>query len=198
MSASTPIFAAVISWIFLSQKLTLLDILGISVTLAGISFVTMERNHGSYGSTPGPKFWGYILGLLGSVGQAVALATAKAGMGETISPLNATFIRMAAAAVVIWVFQLAWRGLGDVKMALRDRKALGAMSAAACTGPVIGVWLSLIAIQYTKIGIAATLMATTPLWIIPLVMIIHKERPSFRAIGGTIAAVGGVALLLLF
>jgi drug/metabolite transporter (DMT)-like permease len=79
--------------------------------------------------------------------------------------------------------------------ALRDKRSMGAISAAAMIGPTIGVWMSLLSIQYTKIGIAATLMATTPLWVIPLVMAIHGERPSWRAIAGTVMAVAGVGVL---
>lgn len=71
------------------------------------------------------------------------------------------------------------------------------MIAAAIVGPTFGVWMSLLSIHYTEVGIAATLMSTTPLWVIPLVMIIHHERPSIRAVFGTVVTVLGVALILL-
>ncbi len=198
LTASSPIFAVVIAWVFVGQHMTPLDLLGIGLTLAGISWVILERNRVSFGAQGGSKTLGYSLGLCGSVAQAVALTMAKVGMGDNIPPLNASFIRMCAAAVAIWLIAVAARRLTRIRLALKDCRAMTAMGAAAVIGPVFGIWLSLLSIQYTKIGIASTLMATTPLFIIPLVMIIHKERPGIRAIFGTAAAVGGVAMIFLF
>jgi drug/metabolite transporter (DMT)-like permease len=198
MGASSPIFAVVIAWIFLGQKLSVLDLAGIAITLTGIGWVTLERNHNSFGAQPGgSKALGYLLGIGGSLGQAIALSMAKVGMGDNIPPLNASLVRMIAAVITIWIIVIAGGRLPAIKQGLKDRKALGAISAAAFLGPFLGIWFSLVSIQYTKIGIASTLMATTPLWIIPLVMIIHKERPSIRAIFGTLAAVGGVSIIFL-
>lgn len=197
MGASTPIFAVVIAWIFLDQRLAAVDLLGIALTIAGLCWVVLERNHNSFGGRPGRKWPGYLLGTCGSLGQATAITLAKVGMRDNIQPLNATFIRMAAAALSIVILARLTgihRGVGD---ALKNNRVMIAIIAAAFVSPFIGVWLSLMSIQFTQIGIASTLMATTHLWVIPLVMIIHKERPSFRAIAGTIIAVAGVSILFL-
>ena len=62
-------------------------------------------------------------------------------------------------------------------------------------GPFLGVSLSLAAVKYTESGVAATIMAITPVLLIPIVIFFHKEKVSFRAIAGAVIAVGGVALL---
>jgi drug/metabolite transporter (DMT)-like permease len=198
LTASSPIFAVIIAWIFVGQQMSLLDLLGIAMTLVGISWVILERSSNSFGAQTGPKALGYLLGIGGSLAQAVALTMAKVGMGDNIPPLNASFVRMVSAAVAIWIIIFASGRLSNIRRALKDGKAMTAIGSAAVVGPFLGIWLSLLSVQYTKIGIASTLMATTPLWIIPLVMIIHKERPSLRAIIGTITTVAGVAILLLF
>ncbi|TFH65202.1 MAG: DMT family transporter, partial [Candidatus Zixiibacteriota bacterium] len=198
LTASSPIFAVIIAWVFVGQELGVLDLLGIAVTLAGISWVILERNRNSFGAQAGPKALGYLLGICGSLAQAVALTMAKVGMGDNIPPLNASFVRMVSATVAIWVIVIATGRLSRTREALKDGRAMTAMSAATIVGPFLGIWLSLLSVQYTKIGIASTLMATTPLFIIPLVMVIHKERPSVRAIFGTAAAIGGVAIIFLF
>lgn len=198
MTASAPIFAVIVAWVFLDQELGLLDLLGIALTLIGIAWVILERNRNSFGAQAGPRALGYLLGICGSLAQAVALTMAKAGMGNNIPPLNASFVRMVSAAVAIWIIVFATGRLSSIRKALGDGKAMAAMSTATIIGPFLGIWLSLLSIQYTKIGIAATLMATTPLFVIPLVMIFHKERPSLRAIIGTVTTVAGVAILFLF
>ena len=198
LTASSPIFAVIVAWVFVGQKLGALDLLGITITLAGIGWVILERRSNSFGAQPGSKALGYLLGIGGSLAQAVALTMAKVGMGDNIPPLNASFVRMVSAAIAIWIIVVATRRLTRIRVALQDSKALTAIGSAAVIGPFFGIWLSLLSVQYTKIGIASTLMATTPLFIIPLVMVIHKERPSVRAIFGTAAAVGGVAIIFLF
>ncbi|PWB71253.1 EamA family transporter, partial [candidate division GN15 bacterium] len=41
--ASAPIIATVIAWVFLGEKLKLIDLIGIAVTIAGITWVVAER-----------------------------------------------------------------------------------------------------------------------------------------------------------
>ncbi len=197
LAASTPIFAVVISWIALDQSLKPVHLLGIAITLGGLAWVTLERNSRTFGEQAGgSKSFGYFLAAIGSLCQAVGLVTAKIGMAEIWSPLSAAAVRLLLAAIVTWILAVARGRLRSVAAGIRDRRAMLAMSAAAVIGPVAGIWMSLLSIQHTQIGIASTLMSTTPLWVIPLVMIIHHERPSWRAIVGTVITVAGVALLL--
>jgi drug/metabolite transporter (DMT)-like permease len=198
LAASTPIFAVLVSWLVLDQELGIVQLGGIAVTLGGLAWVTLERNAQTFGAeSGGSKGWGYVLAGIGALGQATGLVAAKIGMKENLTPLSAAMIRMLSAAVMIWLIAV---GRGRVRKTISDfgdRKARLAMCAAAVIGPVFGIWMSLVSIKLTKVGIAATLMSTTPLWVIPLVMVVHGERPSARAIIGTIVTVCGVALLFL-
>lgn len=198
LAASTPIFAVLLSWVILDQSLSWVHLVGITIVLSGLGWVTLERNAKTFGEEKGgSKVWGYTLAGIGAMGQATGLIAAKIGMKDNLTPLSASMIRMVSAAVMIWIIAAGQGKVRETITGLRDRKARLAMVAAAFIGPVFGIWMSLISIKLTKVGIAATLMSTTPLWIIPLVMIIHGERPSPRAIIGTIITVGGVALLFL-
>jgi drug/metabolite transporter (DMT)-like permease len=64
-------------------------------------------------------------------------------------------------------------------------------------GPFFGISFSLIAVEHTSVGIAATIMALVPVLMLPLVRLIYKEQLSWRAILGASVAVGGVAVLFL-
>ncbi|NNF05775.1 MAG: EamA family transporter, partial [Candidatus Eisenbacteria bacterium] len=57
--------------------------------------------------------------------------------------------------------------------------------------------LSLVAVTYTKAGVAATLMAIVPILVLPLVRWVFKERITARAFVGALIAVLGVAILTL-
>jgi drug/metabolite transporter (DMT)-like permease len=65
------------------------------------------------------------------------------------------------------------------------------------TGPFLGIWLSLYAVQTARLGIASTLMALPPVILIPLEYLLFKQRVSARSALGTLAAIAGVTLIFI-
>jgi drug/metabolite transporter (DMT)-like permease len=80
---------------------------------------------------------------------------------------------------------------------MKNGRAMAFAFAGATAGPFLGVWMSLVAVSKIEAGIAATLNATTPVMIIPIVLWYYKEKVSTRAILGAVVAVIGVAMLFL-
>ncbi len=69
---------------------------------------------------------------------------------------------------------------------------------ATLIGTVAGVWLLIIAITRSySTGVAATLLALTPVFVLPLVAIVDRERLTARAVVGALVAFAGVAALFL-
>jgi drug/metabolite transporter (DMT)-like permease len=79
----------------------------------------------------------------------------------------------------------------------RDRRAFAAMMGGAFFGPFLGIWLSMIAIQLSRLGIASTLMALPPVILIPVEYFVYRQPVSWRSVLGTILAFVGVALIFL-
>lgn len=147
---------------------------------------------------------GVLLAFVGVLGQATGIVMSKMAMlGAVerglppIDPLPATFTRMLAGGLIIWTIVASSGKTMPVVRTLRDRRAAVLTFFGAVCGPFLGVWLSLVSSLNTQLGIAGTLMATSPVWVIPLVMIIHKERVSWRAALGAVGALAGVAMLFL-
>jgi drug/metabolite transporter (DMT)-like permease len=198
MMSLAPVMTAVIAFLLIGETLSPMAIIGIVVTLAGVSWVTTDRKDiGSIDNREGSKAFGVLMGVGGAFGQALGLVLAKEGMGQTFNPLSATLLRMLTAAVAIWIVAGARREIITTLKSLADLKCLLTLSGAAFLGPTVGVWLSLVAVKNTEAGIAATLMSTFPVVIIPLTMIVHHERPSYRSVLGAIVAVAGVAMLFI-
>ena len=80
---------------------------------------------------------------------------------------------------------------------LRERTVVLSTIGGAFTGPFLGVSLSLVALSAAPVGIASTLMALTPVLLLPISRFAFKERITLRATIGTALAVGGVAVLFL-
>ena len=79
----------------------------------------------------------------------------------------------------------------------KNKSAFGATLIGTILGPFLGITFSLIAVENTKVGIAATLMSTMPIIMLPMVRYIFKEKLSWRAITGAVISVIGVALIFL-
>ena len=79
----------------------------------------------------------------------------------------------------------------------RDR-AWAKVSGAALIGTVGGIWLSQLALANTaSTGVATTLLATSPIFALPLAHFVGHERITGRGVAGTLLAIGGVVLLSL-
>ena len=63
-------------------------------------------------------------------------------------------------------------------------------------GPVGGVWLSMVALAHAPVGLAATLMGLTPLFMMPVARWSYGARIGWLGALGTLLAIAGVAWLL--
>jgi len=193
-----PPMTAILAFLFLGERISFVGILGIGITLAGVSWVVAERTPQPSGRRARISGKGVLLGILSALGQAVGLIFAKKGLIPEMHPLLATLIRMLSASVILWPLSLL---IGKVKNPLtmfrRDHTALKLVLAGVVFGPFLGVTLSLLSIKYTDTGVAATIMSTVPVIMLPLVVLYEKEHVSWRAALGAVITVIGIALLFL-
>ena len=144
----------------------------------------------------GPLVLGGLFALGGAVGQAAGLVLSKKGMHD-MNPFAATQIRIMAGVVGFLIVITLFKRWKRVFGAVRDLKAMKFMTLGSFTGPFLGVSFSLLAVQHTDTGVAATLMALTPVMIIPSEIILKKEKIKTLEIIGALVSVGGVALFFL-
>jgi len=191
-----PVFGAAIAWIFFGQALGLVQIAGILVTLGGISWVVMARPQAGDENVRKVTGRGVLFGTLAALGQATGLVFSQQGMTGGFSPFAGTLIRMLAAVVTLWIAALFQRQAGATVTAMRQQpSALRWVVFGALFGPVLGVSSSLLAVQHTGIGVASTLMALPPIFMLPISYFVFKERFGWQAVAGTCLAMLGVALL---
>jgi drug/metabolite transporter (DMT)-like permease len=196
--SSAPAITAFLAYFLLNETLSAAGLIGMTVTLAGIALVLMEKKEEANRRMP-VSLAGILYAFLGSVGQAGGMVLAK--FAFSIGPINgfyATFIRVSGAVILLVLLNYsAGKFRTPVKVFSKDRRALGFTTLGAIFGPFLGVTFSLIAISNTKVGIAATIMATVPILMLPAVRIYYREKLSWRAVAGACIAVGGVAILFL-
>ncbi len=194
--AFVPVISALISWLFLGEILSRLDQTGMLLTTAGIVMVVTGKRANNDGSRSGYSLTGLLMALGGALGQAVGLVFSKYGMGA-YDAFAANHIRLLAALagfVLIFTLTGRWRNLVH---ATRHRSGMAYTTLGSFFGPFVGVSLSLYAVQHTQVGIAATIIALVPIFIIPPSMLFKKEKIGPRDVVGAILAVGGSALLFI-
>jgi len=192
-----PIFGSIIAWVFFGETLTVVQITGIVLALAGIAWVVMS--HEEPPDTPrGHTRRGVLFGVLAGLGQAIGLVLSKQGMFGDFSPFQANAIRMLAAVIFIWGWTAFDAKIGATFTALRDKpRVVGLIALGAVVGPLLGVSASLLAVQHAEVGVASTLMSLPPVIILPISYFALKEKIGWQAILGTVLAIMGVAVLFL-
>jgi drug/metabolite transporter (DMT)-like permease len=207
IQASSPIFASVGAYFMLGEPLSQMAILGIAVTLSGIIVVILEREETSeekleeqFAATK-RKTIGVLFGLISAMGQGFGLVLSRKGMyldtSVAMNPVSVALIRMMLAVVFVWICALFAGKLPTLRQAVKDKQGMKYTAAGAVVGPFLGMTLSMVAVADTQPGIAQTLMSLMPIFIIPVIWIIYRERTSWRGILGAVVAVIGVAILFL-
>lgn len=199
MSLSPPV-TALISWLMLGEVLTPMNWLGMGVTLTGISLVVLKRERGNGSTrrkiTSAYSMKGILLAFGGAVGQAAGLVLSKRGMGS-YDAFASSQIRVIAGMVGFLIIILMMRRWPMILRALRNKPAMRLISLGSLFGPFLGVSFSLLAVQHTQAGIAATIMAIVPVLIIPPAVLIFRERINWKEITGALITVAGVMLFFL-
>ncbi len=200
--ALAPPFAAFIGWLMLGEVLTPMNWLGMAITMTGIIIVILKREKTEKNGevvkkiTSSYSLPGILLALGGALGQAAGLVISKKGMGE-YDAFSATQIRVLTGIIgfsVLFFFMKRWKKVGA---ALKNVSAMKRITLGAFFGPFLGVSFSLLAVQHTQTGVAATLMAIVPVLIIAPSIILFKEKVNWKEILGAVVTVGGVMTFFL-
>ena len=191
-----PPITAFFSFIILGERLRLFHYLGMTLTFSGIAMAIFSRSgKGEKLSLKlAPKGIFYAFG--GAVGQALGLVLSKFGMKD-YDPFAATQIRILAGIFGYTLLVTVLTRWGSVSSAIQNKSGMMLTSLGAFFGPFLGVSFSLIAIKYTEAGIASTIMALVPVFIILPAVVLFKQKVTAPEVLGAIVSVAGVALFFL-
>ncbi len=194
-----PVISTLFAWVLLGERLAIWQLAAIAITVAGVASVILDQGGNHAAIVSGKNYLiGVLFGLGGAMGQASGLIAAKKGLEGDFSALSGTLIRMFVAMLALWAITIAMREGQETLHRLKDDpQALKYLAAGAFIGPFLGVYLSLVAVQATAVGIASTLMALAPVFLLPISHFVFGEHIGLRAIAGTLTAMAGVAMLLL-
>lgn len=194
-----PAIGAILALILFGEVISFSGIVGILLTLLGISLVILSKKEKN-NTVFKPTKLGILYAFIGALGQALGLIFVRYSTeaGE-MSPLLASFIRNVIAIIAYIPMLLVlkkWKN--PFKLIFSSKDVTRNIFIGSIIGPYLGVAFSLYAIAYTKIGIASAIMSSTPIILLPLSVIFFKEKLNLRAILGAVIAVTGVSFLFIF
>jgi drug/metabolite transporter (DMT)-like permease len=188
--------AALLGWAVLGETLNLRGIAGIGLTAAGVAVAIMGRPRAQahrFELTRGRVLTGLAFGLAAALGQALGTLIARPLMAGGLDPWLASLIRVGASGLVAGM--LAATPVAPPLPARPSGPIVATALATALIGLLLGMTLFLYALQGGKTGIIATLSATSPVIILPLLWLRTGQRPTATSFLGAVMAVAGLALI---
>ncbi len=197
--------ALVAGFFILDQRLNLIGLVGIAISIAGVIWLTINKKDIAAAEKSGfaRNKTGILFGVLGACCQGFGLVLSKLGLeelinGEKIEILHGVWIRLLAAWLAAFVISIfTGRFISNSKPIFTNQNSgLKYMVAGTLFGPVIGVSLSLITITKMPVAVAQTIFALLPIFVIPLNYFFYKEKITLASIIASIIAVLGVFVLI--
>ncbi len=192
---TSPLIATVLAIPFLGETPRGAVVAGIALVLVGVLMVETDpvrlaasNNH----AAPRRPWLATVAGLGAALGQALGILFSK-GPLQTVAVLPATTIRLAAGVVTLApLLAFAPGGQGFANLAPRRWAPLILPTA---LGTVIALLFSMKGISEVPAGVASSLLATTPIFALPISVFMLRESIGPRSVAGTVLAVAGVFLL---
>jgi drug/metabolite transporter (DMT)-like permease len=191
-----PPMTALFGWIIIGERLSLLNFVGMTLTFAGIAAAIFSRSGEDEKLRLKLAPAGILYALGGALGQALGLVLSKFGMKD-FDPFSATQIRIIAGIAGFAFLVTAMRRWKSVREASRDIAGMKALTLGAFFGPFLGVSFSLLSVKYTKTGIASTIMALVPVFILVPAILLYRQKVTIPEIIGSLISVCGVALFFI-
>ncbi len=192
-----PPTTAVMGLLFLGESLSWMGWAGVLLTTAGVAWVITEQTgHQPEEPRSAHITRGVIFGVLSALCQAGgAILSRLVFLNTEVSPLQSAILRLIAGVGILYLWILFQR-----ESILRWSKEPGArrlwalIITSVVFGTYLAIWLQQISFKLAPTAIAQTLIATSPIFSLPIAWLMG-EKLSARAIIGVFIAVAGVALL---
>jgi drug/metabolite transporter (DMT)-like permease len=200
-AANAPM-AAVLSATFLGERFSVAALIGSGLVFLGVALAialgTRPGQSHTWEEVRGNLLVGVGFGLIGALGQAVAIVIADPVFDGSLDPWAGAAVRSIVGTVGLVVLA-PWlerqrRNRGD-RVRLTPR-LLAVVFLSGTIGMAIGKTLVLAALTEGDAGIVSVLISTSPVLQLPLIWVITRERPAMGAWAGAALAVVGTALIV--
>lgn len=187
---------ALLGWLALGETLAPPTLLGIVLVTAGVMLaVALRGGSHDWEAVRGPLLAGVGVCLVAALCQAGGSILAKPALAAGADPAAGAAVRVGASGLLLWLGALMPGERAALAAALQPR-ILAMIAANGFIGLGLGMTLLMIGLKYGDAGIAATLSATSPVLILPMLWALTRQAPRPGAWIGAALAVAGVMLIV--
>ncbi|MBC8259666.1 MAG: DMT family transporter [SAR324 cluster bacterium] len=190
----------IMGWFLLGEHLELLTLIGCGIVTTGVVIAILGRKNQeepqNIDSTQGRLRYGILLGLLGAFGQAAGAIIARPVMAEGVDPVTASAVRVGIAALCLIFTGFIPNPLFRAKTVF-TLKLIVVIIISGFLAMGVGMTLLLFGLAIGDAGVVATLSATTPVMILPLLWLTTGLRPPLIAWISAVVTVLGIALITI-
>ena len=202
---TAPVWSSLTEWIWLGTKLTPGEMAAGGLILCGVVMAILSRSAPKMNGR-GAAWVGILCGLGAGMGQGIGAVVSRNAFGLAarggfeLNGFSAAAQRVCGGFLTVLLVILVSTLIGKhrIRRPAHGEKgpAIGWLFATALCGPILGVSCFQWSLLQLPAGLATSLVAMTPIAMIPLVMVIDGERPRALSIAGACVAVAGVILLM--
>lgn len=194
LGSTAPLFATVGGIVAFGEHVGMHEVAGMALTAAGVLAVLGRPSEEA--ASDGNVRLGVALGLGAALMQALGTMLARGAMRHGIDPLAAATARVTVAAASLAVLALVRGELPRWRAELTRGPVVAQIGGAAFIGTYGGIWLAQLALAgHRSTGVTSALLATSPVFALPIERFVLGVRHGARAFIGACVAVAGIALL---
>jgi drug/metabolite transporter (DMT)-like permease len=188
-----PVLTLAVAAFFLNESFTWFNVLGSVFVLAGIIMIVRKNQTVTIHKNTAK---GVALALVAAVLWAGGSITLKMGLAE-VDTFLAAAVRITASALVLTMLALGKQAPNRLKLGTYGSRNLMLVASSGLLTYGFGTVGYVTAIRLIGVGKATLLSASAPVFLLPLSVLILKERPSSSALAGVFVAVAGICLVAL-
>lgn len=191
--------AAMLGFLVFAERLNLMVMAGIVLVPFGIFLAIVFGNRSGarhrWETVQGSLAVGIALALGAALCQALGSILARPALHAGLDPIMAAAIRMGLAVFLLWNTLWFKNEMYRAKASVTSKLLLLSFGNAAVS-MIFGTPLLLYALRHGPVGVVSTLSALSPIFILPWLWILTKQRPAAGAWLGALIAVLGVACIV--
>lgn len=201
----SPTTALVFGILLLNEKINVIGIVGIIVTIMGVISISLGRSqrNATQNVTSGDTKKAILFGIAAAACHGLGLALSKKGLiiqketGNIISPINATFMRLIVGFLFLFMITLF---SGKIKMycqqIVANKSAAKLTFLGSIFNPTLAVTLAMFSILYMDVAVAQTIFSLVPFFTLLIAFFVLKEKVTMQSLIGVLVAILGVGILI--
>lgn len=196
-----PVASVLLGWLILGEHLGLRALGGIVLVLAASFYAVIARPaNGEASREPGRvSASGIAMAVAAAICVGAGAVTGRQAFrtGPPLDAFMATTVRVGGCTAMLWFIPLCRGSMRHTFAHLGDPFVRGRMAGGVLSGPFGGMLCYVFALKSLEAGLVSTLVALSPLFMLPMVAVRYRTRIGLSIVLATAAAAGGVALISL-